>query len=242
MEYKISRVPKGNGLYREIYIASDAYKQKLLSFLPYLNEVLDNLDVHKTNYAFQRNKNCALNAFQHIGYRFTLSMDLEDFFGSITLEHVDGLIDPIIIEQCFIDGNPKQGLPTSPVISSIAFLACDTKIIEALNKLKIDSKYTRYADDLIFSFDDEKHEGKIRHIVRQIIEKNGFRINDKKTKLQDSSNGRVIITGIAVDKKGLHATRRTQKKIRAARHQNNASSLNGLIEWSKCKLPNNSYF
>ena len=164
-------------------------------------------------------------------------MDLENFFDSITPGHVEGIIPEPIINQCFIDGNPKQGLPTSPIISIIAFLSCDKNIVETLNKLNINALYTRYADDLIFSFNDQKDEGKIRFIVKQIVEKHGFCINERKTQLQNSKNGRIIITGLAVDNKGIYATRRTKKKIRAAVHQNNESSLVGLIEWSKCKLP-----
>lgn len=237
MEYKVARIPKGNGKFRCIYIASEKDNLQLRSLIPELERILEKSDTSKVNYAFQRDKNCALNALQHIGYRYTLSMDLENFFDSISPEHVEGVIPDSIINQCFIDGNPKQGLPTSPIISIIAFLSCDKNIVETLNKLNINAVYTRYADDLIFSFNDQKDEGKIRFVVKQIVEKHGFRINEKKTKLQNSKNGRIIITGMAVDNKGIYATRRTKKKIRAAVHQNNERSVVGLIEWSKCKLP-----
>lgn len=237
MEYRVARIPKGKGKFRYIHIASEKDNLQLRSLIPELERILEESDSCKVNYAFQRDKNCALNALQHIGYRYTLSMDLENFFDSISPEHVADLIPDLIIRQCFVDGNPKQGLPTSPIITTIAFFHCDQKIIETLNKLNISAVYTRYADDLIFSFNDSKVEGKIRFIVKQIVERNGFKVNEKKTKLQDSKNGRVIITGIAVDNRGLYATRRTKKKIRAAIHQNNENSLIGLNEWSKCKLP-----
>lgn len=237
MKYRVARISKGNGKFREIYIASKEDNARLRDLIPELEDILAKSDDYKANYAFQSGKNCALNAVQHIGYKYTLSMDLENYFDSISPGHVEKLIPHSIVKQCFIDGNPKQGLPTSPIISVIAFLSCDRQIIEALNKLSIDAVYTRYADDLVFSFDNPKNEGRIRFIVRQIVEKDGFKINDKKTKLQDAKNGRIIITGIAVDKRGLHATRRTKKKMRAAIHQKNESSLSGLSEWSKCKLP-----
>lgn len=237
MEYKVALIPKGNGSYRNIYIPSAVMKEKLLGFMPRLHEISDDLDSCKANYAFQKGKNCALNAFQHIGHRFVLSMDLKDFFNSVTVKHVSGLIPRHIIEACFIDGNPKQGLPTSPAIATIAFFYCDKIIINALRILNIDATYTRYADDLIFSFNDEACSGKIQQVVRQIVESNGFKINDNKTKFQDIKNGRIVITGIAVSSAGLHATRRTKKKIRAAKHQGNHNSLTGLDEWSKCKLP-----
>lgn len=123
------------------------------------------------------------------------------------------------------------------MIATIAFLPCDRRIVELLGKLDIRAVYTRYADDLAFSFDDRRQAGRIGVIVRQIVEKHGFKINDRKTKLQDAKNGRTVITGLAIDSRGIYPTRRTRKKIRAAIHQQNIQSLRGLVEWSKCKLP-----
>jgi len=189
------------------------------------------------NYAFQKGKNCALNAIQHIGYRHTLSFDLKDFFNSVSPAHVLNAIPGWLIKECFVDGAPKQGLPTSPLIATIAFLHYDALLLEHLRRLRVEAVYTRYADDLVFSFDDARHAGKIRTVVRQVVERGGFKLNERKTKLQNATSGRIIVNGIAIDETGLHATRRTKKKIRAALHQKNASSAAGLIEWSKCKLP-----
>ena len=103
--------------------------------------------------------------------------------------------------------------------------------------MRIRAVYTRYADDLVFSFDERRHAGQIETIVRQVLAKFGFEVNERKTTLQDAKNGRIVINGLAIDSHGLHPTRRTKKKARAAAHQQNASSLFGLLEWQKCKLP-----
>jgi len=79
--------------------------------------------------------------------------------------------------------------------------------------------------------------GKVIFLITNIVKNAGFKINKRKTKIQSADSGRRIITGVAIDNKGVHPTRRTLKKIRAAQHQNNTSSMLGLIEWSKCKLP-----
>lgn len=239
--YRIVQIPKGLGEFRKIYIASPDCNKILRGFLPELERVLAEVDDFKLNFAFERDKNCALHALQHIGGRYVLSIDLKDFFDSVVPAHVCDVIPDYIINQCFIDGNPKQGLPTSPLIATIAFLKCDKKIIHMLNKLDISAVYTRYADDLVFSFNERRYAGQICTIVRQIVENQGFKINERKTTLQDAKNGRVIVTGIAIDPKGLYPTRRTKKKIRAAIHQENSSSLRGLLDWSKCKLPNSIY-
>lgn len=237
LPYRISRIPKYNGKFREIYVPSHEYKSELREFIPELEKTLEKLDIYKLNYAFQKGRNCALNAMQHMGYNYTLSMDIEDFFNNIYLSHVTGLISKRIIDRCFIDGNPKQGLPTSPLIATIAFLRCDGEIFESLSKTIIKFSYTRYADDLIISFNDFSDVGKISFIVKQAVERNGFKINRSKTNVQSSKNGRVVINGISVTSNGLFATRRTKKKIRAAEHQKNNLSLKGLLEWSSCKLP-----
>lgn len=237
MQYRIARIPKRNGKFREVVIPSSEDKIRLRSLLPALERILERLDKHGANYAFQRDKNCAQMALAHIGYRYTLSMDLEDFFESVTVAHVARVIPQAIIQQCFVMGRAKQGLPTSPIISTIAFLPLDARIIGALGALGIDAIYTRYADDLVFSFDDRRVAGRIQTLVGQVVTDGGFRINERKTKLQDARNGRTVITGIALDQNGLHPTRRTKKRIRAATHQKDESSLAGLKEWAKCKLP-----
>lgn len=235
--FRFARIPKGVGAFRTICIPSPTFAKRLRACLPQLEAILAEADSTHSNYAFQRGKNCALMALQHVGYRYTLSLDLEGFFDSVTPRHVTNIIPPSLVEMCFVDGNPKQGLPTSPLIATIAFLPCDVQILWSLRSLGIEAVYTRYADDLVFSFNNRRDVGKIKVLVEQIVQKNSFQLNRWKNRLQDLANGRIVVTGISVDSKGIHPTRKTMKKMRAALHQGNISCLAGLTEWSKCKLP-----
>lgn len=237
MEYEIINLPKGNGKFRKIYKVSHERKLLLKTFIPELEAILLKVDFCKANYAFEKGKNCALNAIQHIGRKYTLSFDICDFFDNINRSHLEEIIPNNVLDNCLIDGSPKQGLPTSPLIATIALTRCDLIIINTLKKLNIDATYTRYADDLTFGFDLKSDAGKIKTIVPQILDIFNLRINKEKTRFQNSNNGRMIVNGIGIDNNGIHPTRKTKKKIRAATHQNNQKSLNGLIEWSKCKLP-----
>ena len=239
MEYKRIKIPKKNGLYRLVYSVDDDTKNELRKLLPLLERIFVKTDKLNINYGFLKGKNCVLNAFQHIGYNFTLSMDLTDFFDSVKRHHLEGIVDDVILNKCLIEGTPKQGLPTSPLLANIAFMTFDKKIFHKLQKLGLKSTYTRYADDLTFSFNNQNDSGKIQFVVAQVLRSSGFSINHRKTKLQNAKNGRRIITGIGVDKNGIHPKRKTRKKIRAAHHQKNISSLIGLLEWEKCKFPNN---
>jgi hypothetical protein len=154
LSFRIVRIPKGRGSYREIYIVSEDDRVELRSLLPQLYKIQESRDILGASYAFQKDKNCALMALQHIGHCYTLSMDLENFFESVTARHVKDVLPQDLIDRCFIDGRLRQGLPTSPVISNIAFISFDSAIVLALRKQKINVVYTRYADDLVFSYAD----------------------------------------------------------------------------------------
>lgn len=238
MKYKISSIPKGNGSYRHVYIVSPERRKYLRSLLPKLQEIHTEFDKSAVSYAFQKDKNCALLASQHIGYKYTLSLDVKDFFDNITESHVEKYIPKNLLSECLINGNPKQGLPTSPLIASIALLPVDEEIEKIIHSLGISIVYTRYADDLIFSFDNPRVRYAIHQIVKTTLKKYKLSLNEKKIKFQSNANGRRIITGIGVDNTGIYATRKIKKKIRAAIHQANYRSLNGLMQWSQCKMPN----
>jgi hypothetical protein len=235
--FNLFYISKKNGQFRRIFSLYEKEKAELREFIPHLEEILLKLDTNNVNYGFIRNRNSILNAMQHIGYKYTVSMDLKNFFESVTPDHVKRYVSQEIIERCFISGAPQQGLPTSPTLANLAFLECDQKIIASMSTFNIDGKYTRYADDLIFSVDDKKSIGKIIFLTTQAVESCGFKINRKKTKIQNIKNGRIIITGVGIDNKGIHPTRKTKRKIRAAIHQKNKYSLSGLEEWARCKLP-----
>ena len=119
-----------------------------------------------------------------------------------------------------MDASPIQGLPASPVIANLAAFKMDLDIL-ALNKtgrLGTAFVYTRYCDDLTFSFDTEG-VGKMLEIeIPKIVEKHRFVINPDKTHWQCSDAGRRIITGVSVGN-DIRMTRKTRRRIRAARHQ-----------------------
>ena len=236
--FKLFYISKKNGKFRRIFSLYEKQQSELCQLIPQLEKTLLGHDQNRVNYGFIRKRNCVLHAMQHIGYEYTVSMDLTNFFESVTPGHVEKYVSQEIIERCFILGAPQQGLPTSPMLANIAFLECDQKIIDSMLEFKLNVKYTRYADDLVFSFDDKKSIGKIIFLITQAVESCGFEINKKKTKIQNSKNGRRIITGVGINNRGIHPTRKTKRKIRAAKHQENKYSLLGLEEWAKCKLPN----
>lgn len=244
---KIEIPKKKKGEYRTIYLPDNKTKAKLKIIA---NEVDCKIASMEKNgnidgsvlHGFHCGKSPVSNAWQHVGYDYTLSMDLEDFFDSVRKKHLKGLLPQSLIDKVFVDGAPKQGLPSSPAVCNLAAIKMDNAILKWIKKQGISVVYTRYADDLAFSFNEKELFEKIKVYVNNCVSKNGFKINHKKTRLQSASYGRREITGIMVDKESVYPSRAFKRRMRAAEHQENINSLEGMKEWAKCKTPNKVNF
>lgn len=254
----IKRPKKQKNEFRTIYCPNSSEKNKLRDLLPELEtsflaqekKILGNtknIIVH----GFVPQRSIVTNAQCHIGFDYTINFDLEDFFDTVKLQMVKDLVTQDVLNKCFIDLAPRQGLPTSPLVANIAALKLDRAILRFFNKRNLDIVYTRYADDLSFSYTQEENEKFSRENdqkslheflisnIPNIISKNGFRSNKRKIHFQSSKFGRRNITGVKVDDK-VYISRDLKRRIRAAKHQKNETSLAGMLEFSKLKTPNQS--
>lgn len=234
---KIRRIKKGSGKYRLIYIPNAQYKQDLSRCSAELASILDDHLDDCLDHAFIRGRNCVTNARTHIGKTYVLSLDIEDFFDSIGIPLLTNFVKSEILDLVLEGGAPRQGLPTSPVVANIAMLDIDKRIRQLCESLG-EISYSRYADDITVGFDIPSLRTALQSGIEAILLAKGLRLNIKKTLLQNSRNGAIRITGVSVVEGGVRPTRKTGRRIRAAVHQGNAFAAKGLIEWSKCKLPN----
>lgn len=86
--YKLFYISKKNGKFRRIFSLYKKEQFRLRELIPYLEKILLENDTHKINYGFVRNRNCVEHAVQHIGYQYTISMDIESFFESVKKKHI----------------------------------------------------------------------------------------------------------------------------------------------------------
>lgn len=228
-------ISKKNGKIRQLYAPNENLKLFLKGFLKKLEGIYLENRSHDCDHAFLKGRNCVTNAINHTQNRFVLSLDIENFFESIPRKILEKYLSKHILDLILVDNKIVQGYPTSPYLANIAMIDIDNLIINSLQNNNI--TYTRYADDLTFSFKDLTQKDYILSTVVRILKANNLKINSKKTKIQDKKNGRAIITGIGVSMHSVHPTRKTMKKIRAAQYQNNVLSEKGLISWSLCKYP-----
>lgn len=217
MRYTVFRISKRNGKFRTIYSPDPGLKQWCRTLLPGLMRSAEKLDVHKIQHGFTSGRSPVTNAAAHAGFQYTLTMDLENFFDTVTPSHLPSeWRNP----GMFPDGAARQGLPTSPALANIAASGMDSGIMALQRKYRSFRNfiYTRYADDLTFSSNSWDMIVELRKNVPVIIEKHGFKVNPSKTKIQCSKSGRRMITGIAVDA-SLDIPRKVKRRLRAMKNQ-----------------------
>ena len=190
----------------------------------------------KCVYGFVCERNVAMNALQHARKRTVLTLDLKDFFPSISASRIHGLfvktmgfpqeVANTLTNLVRHEGSLPQGAPTSPVISNMICFKMDRALLNfaANNGLT----YTRYADDLVFSstsaYSARKmvDQGKnavcgINHFITDTIEANGFEINERKVHVANRGS-RQIVNGIIVNQK-CNIRRSQYREFRALFHR-----------------------
>tara|TARA_R110002126_G_scaffold5189_2_gene26974 strand:+ start:1749 stop:2501 length:753 start_codon:yes stop_codon:yes gene_type:complete len=238
--YRKIKLSKKNGKFRDIYIPDESFKRHLNTLLKPLAYIYEKKHIYDCDHAFFKGRNCVTNASCHLKNRYILSLDIKDFFDNITSKHLEKYISEDILYFILIKSRLPQGYPTSPYAANIAVIELDRMIVENLRSFDSNIIYSRYADDLTFSFDEKE---KVHFIISEVIKicnYFNFKLNTNKIRLQDKNNGRAVITGVGVSYYNVHPTRKTLKRLRAARHQGNEAQASGLAEWASCKLPNTS--
>lgn len=240
------RVSKRDGTYRTVVCPSREEKHKLRGYIDQLQEIANKLCPPDVVHGFWPGRSPVTNASFHCEYAYTANFDLRNFFDTVTKEiFISALAAGIdagnridmcgaILEDCFVDGIARQGLPTSPVIANIAAAKMDHVFHNYMFGRTV--AYTRYADDLTFSMDDPAQIEEVKQFVAATVVKHGFELNEKKTNVQAAAAGRRIITGVAVDD-AIWPTRRSKRRLRAARHRGNKMEARGIQEWNMLKLP-----
>lgn len=182
------------------------------------------------SHGFEKGKSILTNAKVHRDKRYVMNIDLENFFESFHFGRVKGYflknknfelpeeVATIIAQLVCYRGMLPQGAPSSPIITNMICNIFDIRIAKLSKKYRLN--YTRYADDLTFSTNDKKFGENYPIFYQELIrevEKAGFTINSKKTRLlyKDSCQE---VTGLVVNKK-INVNKAYYKETRAMAHK-----------------------
>jgi hypothetical protein len=240
--YTRFEIPKRTGGVRAIWAPRPKLK-KIQHWI--LHEILDRLLVHGAAHGFLTGRSIATNAMQHTHSQVIVKMDIENFFPSVSWKRVKGVFRKAgyneqiatllallctesprqIIKKdnkaCYIalaDRCLPQGAPTSPALTNALCLSLDRRITGMTSKAGI--RYTRYADDLTFSYPERRKKtpeiSRLIGGVKRILGEEGFQVNVKKTHVI-RQNSTQEVTGLVVNGKGMpRVNRQLKRQMRAA--------------------------
>lgn len=216
--YRNFRVKKKNGSYRYI---NEPLNQLFTIQKEFSQFFLINRTKNYHSHGFELNKSIITNANKHVNKKIVLNIDLEDFFSNISTPRISKLlldkfniseVEAIKIADLLTYKNSlPQGSPSSPVLSNLICEQLDYELHKYCKQFNI--TYTRYADDMSFSFSFNKLPIiQVKNIIF-IIEQNNFKINKKKYRYY-YRNARQLVTGLVVNEK-INVKREYYKNLRA---------------------------
>jgi hypothetical protein len=200
-----------------------------------LREVLDKLPLHDACHGFRRGRSTLTNAQPHVAAPLVVKTDLKDFFPTIHYRRVVGLFAhygiglpaatllarltthrPRLVDGTVVwPGRLPQGAPTSPALANLVCRRLDHRLARLGERCG--AVYTRYADDLTFSFAREDVDlGRFLWWIDQICQQEGFAENTSKRRIL-RRQGQQRVTGIVVNE-APHLPRRERQKFRAILH------------------------
>ncbi len=147
------------------------------------------------------------NASEHFGNDFALSMDVADFYPSISNSRVNRLflerlkcssaVSRILTRICTHDFHLALGLITSPVLADQIMWPIDRRIGQMCAQAKL--CYTRFVDDITISGNYDLEAAGIPSLIQEILADHGLKVKKNKTQFGRISKG-FEITGIRLNR------------------------------------------
>ncbi|MCA9673015.1 MAG: RNA-directed DNA polymerase [Myxococcales bacterium] len=213
-------------------------------------KISEHLPVHSAAHGFLGGRSTVTNARAHAGAEVVIKLDIKDFYPTVTMPRVKGMfrkagygeqVATVLALLCtdapreamllrgqtrYVATGPRslpQGAPTSPSITNAICLRMDSRLSGLARKLGF--RYTRYADDLTFSWHDGKKPAPVGMLlggVRKIVSSEGFVVHPNKTRVMRKGRAQRV-TGLVVNAAGEGAAparvpRKLVRRLRAAIH------------------------
>jgi len=239
-------IQTGPNKFRTVWIVSGkerrAYVRLARKLARLERQLAEREGVASVAHGFVTGRSPVTMASAHIGYDVTVSLDLSNWFESVTQQQlVDAGVPESRASRCCPGGVVRQGLPSSPAAANIAGVELDRSIWVGFGCFGGRVAYTRYADDLVISarlLNTVWRWQDAVSLVQSCLEPFGWALNERKTRVQYASAGRRIICGLSVGETDVRATRSVRHRLRACQHARpGTNQTRGLQEWAACKLP-----
>jgi len=244
--YRTAYVPKRSGGSRRLHVPDSDTKALQRRIL---RRLLARLKAHEAACGFERGQSIVDNALPHVGQAVVVRMDIVDFFPSTSADRVKSYFlrigwneeaAALLTKLTTDDGGLPQGAPTSPRLSNLVNYILDARL-SALAARR-GAVYTRYADDITFSFTEDRPK-RARGIIQtasRILKHQGYHIHKRKKLHVRRRHQRQEVTGLVVNDR-VQLPRPRRRWLRAVKHRLetgrsaslNRSQLDGWIAFQR---------
>ena len=194
-----------------------------------LTEILEKIPAHQAAHGFVRGRSIVSNARPHVGQAVVVKFDLQNFYANVTFRRVVAIFRSMgycreaaiwlgrlttstvpwslavpdqdeATKRLYSRWHLPQGAPTSPALANLSAFGLDVRLSGLLKRFG--GHYTRYADDLTLSGDDDFRYA-LRCVIpltEQIVRSERFRLNHRKRKVLRRGH-RQLVTGVVVNAK-----------------------------------------
>lgn len=225
--YFTRTITQSSGKKRIIHEPSNEIKilqRYLLENFFYLNS--DKIKFDDAVTGFIKDKSILDNTYVHLNKKYLMKIDLKDFFFSISRYTIFNILEykfNLEYDLAYLyskiltcDNFLPQGGITSPFISNLCLINFDKRVSNLINKINqnsVDAVYTRYADDLTFSFDKRINFNRFKNLIYKIIYEEGFSPNYKKTRILHKTQKQQV-TGVIVNGEELSISKKKRDQLR----------------------------
>lgn len=205
LTYRHFTKPKKDGTWRQL-VEPNALLKAIQSDI--LRSLLSQVDAHPVAMGFRKGKSIADHVWAHAGADVIITADIQDFFPNT---HQNRVYD--FWHQWFADedvahmftllttyqGGLPQGAPTSPMLSNVVNYDMDKQIVK---KIALSGgKYTRYGDDMVFSW-HHRPPSDFERSIRAILRTAGYELHPQKGWQVYHKRDEPQITGVILTQEG----------------------------------------
>lgn len=219
-DYKEFTIPKKNGVRIINWLPSDSRLANIQKKL--LAAFLDKQALPVCVKGFRKGESYTTYLLSHINSVYYFRTDIKNYFPSVSEKLIKETLAQLIVchseadkikllnlitDIVTLNGILPQGACTSPAVSNLVMARLDQRILKYCQIFNI--RYTRYADDLLFSSQSFNFQEKKWFLkkIKYILASNRFELNYSKNKYgtnQLALNGYVLSTnGIRVSRSRL---------------------------------------
>lgn len=223
-DYKEFELPKKGGTRTINYLDKNSDLWELQCQL--LSNFLVKQDLPICVKGFRKGESYRSFLTEHIGSNFFLRIDISAFFPSIAESNIKHEISNLLVcsssdekekildlicEITTLNGSLPQGACTSPAVSNLVMARIDQRITKYCQIFRI--RYTRYADDMLFSSDAFDFQDKKWFLkkIKYILASQSLKLNYSKIKF---GRKKFILNGYTISSDGICLSRNRLSDIR----------------------------